>query len=113
MDNSTRLGERERILHRRMFEELVPLGDRVLVKPDDAPEKQGMIFVPSAGQIKPTRGTVIAVGAGRYENGQLVAVGVEEGERIIYSKFAGAEIESNGEKLLCLRESDIMFVIKE
>ena len=84
------------------------LGDRVLVKPDPEEETKHGIVLPDSAKEKPQRGTVVAVGTGRrLDNGELDPPPVEVGDRVIYSKYGGTEIEDGDEELLILGSSDI------
>lgn len=88
----------------------VPLGERVIVKPADS-EKQtkGGIFLPDTSKEKPQEGTVVAVGPGRIsDDGKRLAMELSEGDRIVYSKFAGTEYKDGDEEYLILRESDVL-----
>ena len=82
-----------------------PLADRVLVKPAAAEEKTvGGIIIPDSAKEKPLRGTVLAVGNGTKDE-QMV---LKEGDQVLYGKYAGTELEFDGEKYLILRQSDIL-----
>ena len=88
---------------------LVPLEDRVVVKVLEEEQKTSSgIVLPDTAKEKPQKATVIAVGPGRYDDGQLVPVGVAEGDVVIFSKYGGTEIKVEGEEVLILRASDIM-----
>jgi chaperonin GroES len=88
---------------------LQPLGDRVVVQSIEAEQVTASgIVLPDTAAEKPQRGKVIAVGAGRYEDGKRVPVQVAEGDEVIYSKYGGTEIKVDGEDYLILRESDIL-----
>ena len=91
-----------------------PLHDRVVVKRIDAEEKTaGGIIIPGTAQEKPMQGEVIAVGPGaRNEQGQLVALDVKAGDRILFGKWSGTEVKLEGEELLIMKESDIMGIIE-
>ena len=91
---------------------LTPLGDRVVLKQDQAEAKTASgIFIASSAQEKPQRGTVIAVGEGKLDNnGNLVKVGVEPGDSVIYSKYGGTEITLDGDEYIILRADDIYAV---
>ena len=91
-----------------------PLHDRVLVRRIEAEEKTaGGIIIPDTAKEKPQEGEVIAVGAGaRNEAGELVALAVKEGDRILFGKWTGTEVKINGEDLLIMKESDILGVIE-
>jgi len=91
-----------------------PLGDRVAVKPEPAEEKTaGGLFVPDTAQEKPQRGTIVAIGAGRVENGERIEMTVKEGDAVLYGKYAGTEISLNGDDLLIMQESDLLGLIED
>jgi len=86
-----------------------PLGDRVVVKPSDQEEVTASgIYLPETAKEKPQRGTVVAAGPGRYEDGKRVPMTVEPGDVVVYSKYGGTEVTVDGEDVLILRESDIL-----
>ena len=91
-----------------------PLHDRVVVRRLSAEEKtRGGIIIPDTAQEKPMEGEVIAVGPGaRNEAGQIVALDVEAGDRILFGKWSGTEVKLDGEELLIMKESDIMGVVE-
>ncbi|WP_337266059.1 co-chaperone GroES [Oryzifoliimicrobium ureilyticus] len=90
-----------------------PLHDRILVRRIESEEKtKGGIIIPDTAKEKPQEGEVIAVGPGaRNEAGQLQALDVTVGDRILFGKWSGTEIKINGEDLLIMKESDVMGVI--
>jgi chaperonin GroES len=89
-----------------------PLGDRVLVRPDSAEEKTSSgIIIPDSAKEKPQRGTVVAVGDGRVEDGKKIEMSVKEGDKVLYGKYAGTEIEIDGEELMIMRENDILGIL--
>lgn len=87
-----------------------PLDDRLVVKADEAEETTaGGIVLPDAAQEKPQRGTVVAIGPGKLlDSGQRASIGVEVGDKVLFSKYGGTEIEVDGEEVKILRESDIL-----
>ena len=91
-----------------------PLHDRVLVRRVEFEEKtKGGIIIPDTAKEKPQEGEVIAVGPGaRNEAGQIQALDVKAGDRILFGKWSGTEIKINGEDLLIMKESDVMGVIE-
>jgi len=91
-----------------------PLHDRVLVRRVEADEKTaGGIIIPDTAKEKPQEGEVIAVGPGaRNEAGQIQALDVKAGDRILFGKWSGTEIKINGEDLLIMKESDVMGIIE-
>ena len=85
-----------------------PLGDRVLVKPAPAEEKTvSGIIIPDSAKEKPLKGEVLAVGKGTKDETMEVAVGYT----VLYGKYAGTELELDGEKYLIMRQSDIFAII--
>ncbi|AVQ98034.1 co-chaperonin GroES [Oceanobacillus picturae] len=90
-----------------------PLGDRVVIELVEQEEKTASgIVLPDSAKEKPQEGKVVAVGSGRVtENGEKVALEVAEGDRIIFSKFAGTEVKYEGTEYLILRENDILAVV--
>ncbi len=88
---------------------LKPLGDRVIVKQDDAEETTaGGLLLSSGSKEKPTTGIVLAVGEGRVtDDGKSIPVPVKEGDRVIYGKYGGTEVEIGGETVIILRADDI------
>ena len=93
---------------------LKPLHDRVLVERVDQEDKtKGGIIIPDTAQEKPMEGKVLAAGSGaRNENGQIVALDVKKGDRILFGKWSGTEVKVDGKDLLIMKESDIMGVIQ-
>ncbi|WP_456305220.1 co-chaperone GroES [Commensalibacter oyaizuii] len=90
-----------------------PLHDRVVVRRLNSEEKTaGGIIIPETAKEKPQEGEVIAVGPGaRNEQGQIVALDVKKGDKILFGKWSGTEVKLNGEDLLIMKESDIMGII--
>lgn len=88
----------------------VPLGERVVVKPIEQEQTtKGGIFLPDTAKEKPQEGEVVAVGPGRVsEDGKRIAMELSQGDRVIYSKFAGTEYKDGDDEYLILRESDIL-----
>ncbi|MBA5800422.1 MULTISPECIES: co-chaperone GroES [Rhizobium] len=91
-----------------------PLHDRILVRRVESEEKtKGGIIIPDTAKEKPQEGEVVAVGPGaRNEAGQIQALDVKAGDRILFGKWSGTEIKINGEDLLIMKESDILGIIE-
>ncbi|MGR9200686.1 co-chaperone GroES [Rhizobium leguminosarum] len=91
-----------------------PLHDRILVRRVDSEEKtKGGIIIPDTAKEKPQEGEVIVVGPGaRNDAGQIQALDVKAGDRILFGKWSGTEIKINGEDLLIMKESDVMGIIE-
>ena len=92
---------------------LVPLTDRVVLKQSEVEEttKSGIILTGSA-QEKPQTADVIAVGPGGMVDGKDVVMQVKEGQKVIYSKYAGTEVKLDGEEYIIVRQSDILAVVE-
>ena len=85
-----------------------PLADRVLVKPATAEEKTiGGIIIPDSAKEKPLKGEVIATGNGTKDEEMVL----NPGDKVLYGKYAGTEIEWNGEQYLIMRQSDVLAII--
>ena len=93
---------------------LEPLEDRIVVKPGEAEETTvSGIVIPDTAKEKPQEGEVIAVGPGRFEDGQRVPLDVKVGDKVIYSKYGGTEVKVEGEEYLILSARDVLAVIKK
>ena len=94
---------------------LKPLGDRLVVKPQEEEEKTpGGIILPETAKEKPQKGEVLAVGPGsRDDDGKRVEMDVSVGDTVLYARYGGTEIKVEGDKLLILRESDILALVEE
>jgi chaperonin GroES len=90
-----------------------PLHDRVLVRRVEGEEKtKGGLIIPDSAKEKPAEGEVIACGDGaRKDNGDLIAMAVKPGDRILFGKWSGTEVTVNGEELLIMKESDILGIL--
>eukprot|EP00246_Nothoceros_aenigmaticus_P016890 TRINITY_DN7911_c0_g1_i1.p1 TRINITY_DN7911_c0_g1~~TRINITY_DN7911_c0_g1_i1.p1 ORF type:complete len:289 (+),score=53.69 TRINITY_DN7911_c0_g1_i1:99-869(+) len=95
------------------FKTLKPLGDRILVKIETTEEKsRGGILLPSTAQTKPQGGQVVAVGEGKTIGDKKIAPGVKNGNSIVYSKYAGTEVEFDGADHLLLKEDDVIGLLE-
>jgi chaperonin GroES len=92
---------------------LKPLHDRVLVRRTESEEKTaGGLYIPESAKEKPSEGEVVATGPGaRKDNGELIAMDVKAGDRVLFGKWNGTEVTVDGEELLMMKESDIMGII--
>ncbi len=89
-----------------------PLGDRVLVEPIEQEETTSFgIVLPDSAKEKPQEGKVIAVGSGAVKDGARVALEVKEGDKVLFSKYAGTEIKYEGKEYLIMKESDIHAIV--
>lgn len=91
---------------------LKPLGDRVVLEPIAKEETTASgIVLPDTAKEKPQEGKVLAVGSGIYKDGDRIALEVKEGDRVLFSKYAGTEVKFEGKELLIMRESDILAIL--
>ena len=92
---------------------LVPLADRVVLKQLEAEQttKSGIVL-PGQEKEKPQQAEVIAVGPGGVVDGKEIKMEVKAGDKVIYSKYAGTEVEVDGEKVIIVRQADILAVLK-
>jgi len=91
-----------------------PLDDRVVVKPlEEEGKTAGGIFLPETAKEKPQQGEIIAVGPGKVlESGERAPLSVKKGDKVLFAKYGGTEVEVDGEELLIMRESDLLAVIE-
>ena len=87
-----------------------PLHDRVLVRRIEGEEKtKGGLIIPDNAKEKPAEGEVVSVGPGaRDEDGEFIAMGVKAGDRVLFGKWSGTEVQIDGKDLLIMKESDIL-----
>jgi chaperonin GroES len=91
-----------------------PLEDRVVVKPGDEEETTvSGIVIPDTAKEKPQEGEVVALGPGRFEDGNRVPMDVKTGDRVLYSKYGGTEVKVEGEEYLVLSARDILAIVKK
>ena len=91
-----------------------PLQDRIIVKRIDAEDKTvGGIYIPDTAKEKPQEGEVIAVGKGkRLDSGEIQALDLKKGDRILFSKYGGTDVKIDGDDYLIMREDDVLGVIE-
>ncbi len=94
---------------------LRPLGDRVVIQPTPREEmtKSGIVL-PDTAKEKPQEGTVLAIGPGRtLDDGSREAMDVQEGQKVLYAKYAGTEFKVDGEELLIVSQKDILAIVED
>jgi chaperonin GroES len=90
-----------------------PLEDRVVVRPSEEEETTPTgIVIPDTAKEKPQEGEVVAVGPGRFEDGNRVPVDVKVGDRVLYSKYGGTEVKVEGDEYLVLSARDLLAVVR-
>src|ERR1051326_8021145 len=95
-----------------MTQKLIPLHDRVLVRRvEESDTARGGIIIPDTAKEKPQEGVVFAAGTGRYEKGKTIPLAVKDGDRILFGKYAGAEIKIDDKEFLILREEEILGIL--
>jgi chaperonin GroES len=91
---------------------LQPLEDRIVVKPSEGEEMTASgLVIPDTAKEKPQEGEVIAVGPGRFEDGNRVPLDVKVGDTVIYSKYGGTEVKVGGEEYLILSARDVLAIV--
>jgi chaperonin GroES len=89
-----------------------PLADRVVVRSLEGHEQtRGGLFIPDTAKEKPQEGEILAVGAGRFDDGKRVPMEVKVGDKVLFGKYSGTEVVIDGEPLLILRETDVLAVL--
>ncbi len=99
-----------------MATKVKPLGDKILVKRDEAGDKtESGIYLPESAKDKPKSGTVQAVGTGAVntETGERIPLSVRKGDKVLFSSYAGTEVKLDKDTLLIMSESDILAVIDD
>ena len=92
---------------------LKPLYDRVIVERIEEDAKSaGGIIIPDTAAEKPTQGKVAAVGTGKVVDGKVMDLTVKVGDRVLFGKYAGTEVELDGKKVVVMREDDIMAIVE-
>ncbi len=90
-----------------------PLEDRIVVQASDAESTTASgLVIPDTAKEKPQEGTVLAVGPGRFEDGNRVPLDVKVGDKVLYSKYGGTEVKYAGEEYLVLSARDVLAVIE-
>jgi chaperonin GroES len=91
-----------------------PLHDRILVKRvEEETKTKGGIIIPDTAKEKPQEGKVVAVGSGRVtDDGKVVALEVKKGDKVLFGKYSGSEVQIDGEEHLIIREEDVLAVIE-
>ena len=93
---------------------LQPLDDRIVVRPSEAEEKTASgLVIPDTAKEKPQEGEVLAVGPGRFEDGDRVPLDVKVGDKVIYSKYGGTEVKLGGDELLILSARDVLAIVNK
>lgn len=94
--------------------QLIPLGDRLVVQREEGDERTaGGIFLPDSAKDKPTRGVVVNVGDGRVlDDGSRAPLQVKAGDKVLFTSYAGEQIEVDGEEFLLMSESEVLAVLE-
>jgi chaperonin GroES len=90
-----------------------PLHDRVLVRRIEGDEKtSGGLIIPESAKEKPAEGEIVSIGEGaRKDSGELIAMSVKAGDKVLFGKWSGTEVKIDGEELLIMKESDILGIL--
>lgn len=91
-----------------------PLGDRVVLRhKEEAEQTRGGLHIPAIAKEKPQRGEVVAVGPGRYEEGERVPMELSAGQTVLYDKYSGSMVTLDEEKYLIIQESEVLAIVGE
>jgi chaperonin GroES len=86
-----------------------PLADRVAIRPaEETGEMRGGLYIPDTAKEKPIQGDVIAVGPGRLEKGQRIPMELKVGDRVVYGKYTGSQVELDDEEIILIKEADVI-----
>ncbi len=86
-----------------------PLADRVAIRPmEETATMKGGLYIPDTAKEKPIQGEVIAVGPGRREKGEVVPMELKVGDRVVYGKYSGTQVELDNEEVILIKESDVI-----
>ena len=86
-----------------------PLADRVAIRPmEETEQMKGGLYIPDTAKEKPIQGEVIAVGPGRTEKGEKVPMELKVGDRVVYGKYSGTQVELDGEEIILIKEADVI-----
>src|SRR3989441_11798620 len=86
-----------------------PFADRVAFRPmEETAEMKGGLYIPDTAKEKPIQGDIIAVGPGRMEKGQRVPMELKVGDRVVYGKYTGSQVELEEEEIILIKESDVI-----
>jgi chaperonin GroES len=86
-----------------------PLADRVAIRPlEETEELRGGLYIPDTAKEKPIQGRIIAVGPGRLEKGQRVPMELQVGDRVVYGKYTGSQVELDDEEIILIKEADVI-----
>lgn len=89
-----------------------PLGDRVVIEAIAKDETTASgIVLPDTAKEKPQEGKIVAIGSGTLKDGERIPLEVKEGDRVLFSKYAGTEVKFEGRELLIMRESDVLAIL--
>ena len=88
---------------------IFPLADRVAIRPTEETETmKGGLYIPDTAKEKPIQGEVIAVGPGRREKAEVVPMELKVGDRVVYGKYSGTQVELEGEEIILIKEADVI-----
>jgi len=88
---------------------IFPLADRVAIRPlEETATMKGGLYIPDTAKEKPIQGQVVAVGPGRREKGEVVPMELKLGDRVVYGKYSGTQVELEGEEIILIKEADVI-----
>jgi len=95
-----------------MTTKIKPLSDNILIQPLAETKLPSGILIPETAKEKPQEGKVVAIGPGRYEDGELIKPEVKKGDKVIYKKWGGNEVKVDGKELLIVKAEDILAILE-
>src|SRR5947209_16832891 len=88
---------------------IFPLADRVAIRPMEETETmKGGLYIPDTAKEKPIQGEILAVGPGRREKGEVIPMELKVGDRVIYGKYSGTQVELDNEEIILIKEADVI-----
>ena len=88
---------------------ITPLEDRVVIEPsEDGETMRGGLYIPDTAKEKPTQGTIVAVGPGRFEKGERIPMELKTGDKVLYGKYSGTPFTIDGTEVMILKASDVL-----
>ncbi len=92
---------------------LRPLYDKIVLERIEQEKTDSGLYIPETSQEKPNIGIIIEAGYGKFENGQYTPLAVKKGDKVLFAKFSGTEVEFGDKKYIIIRENDILSILEE
>src|SRR6266852_2711990 len=109
MHHSRGGGQRLMAIATKTKQKLLPLADRVAIRPMEETETmKGGLYIPDTAKEKPIQGEILAVGHGRREKGEVIPMELKVGDRVVYGKYSGTQVELDNEEIILIKEADVI-----